>query len=214
MQTSTLIDSKNDFLKSLAKSLFFNGEVYLRAAYLLNAQKNIDPALILPGNVNAALALELYFSSLFILDRKAEFRVGGRPSHRFDILFDQLTSTTRHILNKKFNDIINERPMNDVLIIEKVMEMAVPRTLKKNLENWSRIFVELRYVHAFKKKYENKKLDMVFFPEVRNCVVNVILEIEPTWANPGPKDIEDFVPLYPAEYLARQQLLKSQKLVS
>jgi hypothetical protein len=203
------ISLKNEASKTLAKSLFYNGELYCRAAYLLKAQRNSDVAMVLPGNVNAALSLELYFNSLFILDRGIEFRIGGRPSHRFDILFEKLSGNTQHSLIKKFNITIKERPTGDILMLEKIIKKEVPRSLKNNLDDWSKIFVELRYVYSFKKKYENKVLNMAFFPEIRSCVVSAILEKEPTWANPAIEDIEDFIPLYPDQYLAREEKLKN-----
>ena len=59
-------------MKSRARSIFGHAQVYERAARLLNTAGTSDPAMLLPSMVNAALSLELYFKSLYVLDRGAE----------------------------------------------------------------------------------------------------------------------------------------------
>ena len=62
-------------MKSRARSIFDHAQVYERAARLLNTAGTSDPAMLLPSMVNAALSLELYFKSLYVIDRGAEFKV-------------------------------------------------------------------------------------------------------------------------------------------
>ena len=169
-------------MKTLARSIFNNGQVYERAARLLNAAGTSDPAMLLPSMVNAALSLELYFKSLYILDRGVEFKVRGRHSHDFAALFEELHGPTKQHLVDQFNAALSARETNDIRAMERTFKWAVPKDLKTNLIQWASLFVDLRYAHHFIVKYQGKQKTMMFFPEIRNSVYNTIINRESTWA--------------------------------
>ena len=168
-------------MKSLARSIFGNAQVYDRAARLLNTAGASDPAMLLPSIVNAALSLELYFKSLYALDRGAEFKVKGRHSHDFAALFEELHEPTKQHLLTKFNTAISARATDDIRMIESTLKMVVPRDLKTNLIQWASFFTDLRYADYFIEKNKGVQKTMMFFPEIRDSVYNTIIERESTW---------------------------------
>lgn len=168
-------------MKSRARSIFGNAQVYDRAASLLNTAGANDPAMLLPSIVNAALSLELYFKSLYILDRSAEFKVKGRHSHDFSALFKELHEPTKQHLLTKFNASISARATDDIRIIESTLKMAVPIDLETNLIQWASLFTDLRYADYFIVKNKGVQKTMMFFPEIRDSVYNTIIECESTW---------------------------------
>ena len=151
-------------MKSRARSIFGNAQVYDRAARLLNTAGASDPAMLLPSIVNAALSLELYFKSLYALDRGAEFKVKGRHSHDFAALFEELHEPTKQHLLTKFNTAISARATDDIRMIESTLKMVVPRDLKTNLIQWASFFTDLRYADYFIEKKQRGAKDYDVFP--------------------------------------------------
>ena len=168
-------------MKSRAQSIFSHAQIYGRAAYLLNTAGASDPAMLLPSTVNAALSLELYFKSLYILDHGTEFKVNGKPSHHFAILFEELQEPTKRQLLDQFNMALSSRNNNDILILKSSFNMVAPRDMKTNLVQWANVFVDLRYAYEFTEKNKGKPKSMMFFPEIRDSVHNTIIAREPTW---------------------------------
>jgi hypothetical protein len=168
-------------MKSRSWSIFRHAQVYERAARLLNAAGTSDPALLLPSMVNAALSLELYFKSLYVLDRGAEFKVKGRHSHDFAALFEELQEPTKEHLLAQFNTALSARNTNDIRMVESSLNMVVPQDLKENLVQWASIFVDLRYAYDFIETYKGEQKTMMFFPEIRDSVYNAIIGRESTW---------------------------------
>src|SRR5207253_2028335 len=85
-------------MKERARSVFRSAEMYSRAAVLLNTSGN--PTILLPSIVNAALSLELYFKSLYLLEHGADFKPRGRHSHDFHALYIELSASTRERLSQ------------------------------------------------------------------------------------------------------------------
>jgi len=168
-------------MKFLARSIFSNAQVYDKAARLLNAAGASDPALLLPSMVNAALSLELYFKSLYVLDHGSEFKVKGRHSHDFAALFEELHEPTKQHLLAKFNTAISARATDDIRMIESTLKITVPRDFKTNLIQWASLFTDLRYAYYFIEKNKGVQKTMIFFPEIRDSVYNTTIERESTW---------------------------------
>jgi hypothetical protein len=168
-------------MKSRARSIFDNAQVYDRAAHLLNAAGSSDPAMLLPSTVNAALSLELYFKSLYILDHGAEFKVNGKHSHHFAILFEELKEPTKQQLLSKFKTALAIMDAKYIPSAESSLKMVVPKDLKTNLVQWANVFVDLRYAHTFVEKNKGKPKTMMFFPQIRDSVYNTIIDRESTW---------------------------------
>jgi hypothetical protein len=168
-------------MKARAQSIFGNAQVYERAARLLNNAGTNDHAMLLPSSVNAALSLELYFKSLYILDHGADFKVNGKHSHHFAILFEELNEPTKQKLLDKFNTALSTRNNNDILTYQSSFNMVVPKDLKTNLVQWANVFVDLRYAHEFTEKNKGKQKTMMFFPEIRDSIYNTIIDREPAW---------------------------------
>jgi len=137
--------------------------------------------MLLPSMVNAALSLELYFKSLYVLDRGVEFKVKGKHSHDFAALFEELQEPTKRHLLAQFNTALSARDTNDIRMIERSLKMLVPRDLKTNLVQWASLFVDLRYTYEFIEKYKGEQKTMMFFPEIRDSVYNTIIDRESTW---------------------------------
>lgn len=163
--------------------MFENARAYSKAAYLLN-QKAFGPSfniqdmdLGLPSAVNAALALELYFKTLYFLEKGEDFRVKGKYSHDFHLLFGQLDIYTRQPMEFAFTESIRHRDMSDIEKLEKASSVLAPRDLIGNLFVWKDVFVNARYIHDPKGKVG----PMVFFPEIEDAVVAPILLRKPEW---------------------------------
>jgi hypothetical protein len=167
----------------LARSIFDSAGAYERAARLLNASSSHDLSLRLPGHVNAALSLELYFKSLYLLEHGTEFKVNGKHSHRFGQLFQELTEPTRKDLTERFKLAVSQMDPLEIPRLESLIGGFVPKDLKTNLVEWATIFTDLRYAHSFIEKYEGKKVAMAFYPQIVAAVRGVILEREPSWAS-------------------------------
>jgi hypothetical protein len=169
-------------MKSLAKSIFGNAQVYVRSSdALLNASQT-DVALSLPSNVLASLSLELYFKSLNILEHGVEFKVNNKHSHHFAQIFGELKDETKKDLCERFDVAKSRMDPNRVPYLESLMGV-IPKDLKSNLVQWQTIFVDLRYVHSFIEKHKNKRVVMEFYPQIVESVHNAILAREPDWAN-------------------------------
>ena len=101
----------------------------------------------LPSVVNAALALELYFKTLYFLEKGEDFKVNGRFSHDFYLLFGQLGSSTRQRMESAFAESIKNRDMSDIEKLEKASSVLGPHDLIGNLSVWKDVFVNIRYIH-------------------------------------------------------------------
>ena len=168
-------------MKSLARSIFGNAQVYERASRILNASGNHDPSMLLPSNVNAALSLELYFKSLNILEHGVEFKINGKHSHHFAQLFQELKEPTKQQLSERFNSAVSRMDPNEIPRLESILGGVVPKDLKTNLVEWAAIFTDLRYAHSFVEKYKGKKVAMAFYPQIVSSVCSVIFDREPAW---------------------------------
>lgn len=164
-----------------AHAIFRSAQMYERAARSLNAASSSDPSLLMPSVVNAALCLELYLKSVYVLDKQTEFKVRNRHSHDFFALFEQLPDSTRHQLSERFDGALAVRDMSDVNRLENSFQVVVARDLRANLANWATVFTELRYVYHFLERQTGQQKTMMFFPEIAASVAGVILDREPTW---------------------------------
>lgn len=167
-----------------AHSIFQTAQMYAKAARFLNGISNNDPSMLLPSTINAALSLELYFKSLYVLERNADFKINGRHSHDFSVLFEELSESTKQSFTEGFNNALAVRDMNDVKIMESRFAILVPRDLKSNLVEWSTVFTGVRYVYDFVVKSKGTQKTMMFFPEIEAVAIAIILQREPTWQQP------------------------------
>lgn len=164
-----------DKLEDRAQSILRTADTYSRAARYLNAVVENDPSQLLPSLVNAALALELYFKSLYFIEKKQDFKINGRHSHDFHALFNELSVELKNKLQIEFQTIMKPRDMKDVRAIESASEVKVPLDLTGNLESWSDVFTKVRYIHD----KPNKAKPMMFFPEIEQAVKNAIFSLRP-----------------------------------
>ena len=166
-----------------------NARAYSKASYTLN-QKAFGPSfqvedmdLGLPSAVNAALAIELYLKTLYLLEKGEDFKFKGRHSHDFHLLFGQLNMTTKRTMEVAFADSISRREMTDVQRMEKVGSILIPRDLLGNLFIWKDVFVGIRYIHERK----GNEVPMFFFPEIENAILVPIFQL-----NPGLEHLTSF----------------------
>ncbi len=156
-------------------SMFQCASSYAKSAKYINNASHGDPSLLIPSQVNAALALELYFKSLYFVENKEEFKINGKHSHDFYKLFIALNESTRRELKLEFKEIMKNRDMKDVKLLESETNKKITRSFEANLESWRDIFVKARYIYD----HFGKVGDMMFFPEIETALVNVITKRNP-----------------------------------
>lgn len=157
------------------KSVFKCAEVYSKAAKYLNNIGSTDMAMLLPSQVNASLAMELYFKSLYCYLYQKEFKINDRHSHDFHALFLQLPIDIKKKMEQEFKAMYTERDKTDIKTMEQLSKLSVPKDLESNLSNWSSVFVKIRYFFDKPKQ----SITMMFFPEIENIIKSIILEVFP-----------------------------------
>ncbi|OOF10251.1 MULTISPECIES: hypothetical protein [unclassified Salinivibrio] len=162
-------------MEDRAKSIFSSAGMYSKAAHLMNEGSRGDPSLLIPSQVNAALALELYFKSLYLIEKGSDFKVGGRHSHDFHALFSDLSRQSKEKLLYQFQSAISSRDMSDVVTMERETKVEIPRDLEGNLQSWSGVFTKVRYVYD-KPKHA---VSMMFFPEIEQAVRDTVINLRP-----------------------------------
>jgi hypothetical protein len=161
--------------------MYQSAEAYSKAAKHLNAISSQDMALLLPSQVNASLSLELYFKSLYYFEFNREFKVKERHSHDFHKLFLELPSDLQSLMKNEFQALLAKRNMRDAELMEIHGKVKAPRDLVTNLENWSSVFVKIRYF--FDKP--QKTIIMMFFPEIEVVVKQAIRDVKPNLKLPA-----------------------------
>lgn len=164
-----------DLSADRAKSIFLTASAYSKAAKHINAAVSYDPSLLLPSQIIAALALELYFKSLYFIVKKMDFKINSRHSHDFNALFKELPEDLRKKLENSFHELMTDRDMKDVHAIEAASEVKIPLDLAGNLTSWSDVFMKVRYIYD--RTTAGKS--MMFFPEFEQAVTNIIFGIRP-----------------------------------
>lgn len=163
-------------MEERAKKIFRVAETYSKAARNINAAAEMDPSQLLPSQVIAALALELYFKSLYFIENNKEFKINNRHSHDFSTLFGELSKDLRDSLEANFQSLMKKRNMQDVHIIESEC-VKVHRDLKSNLRCWKDVFTQVRYMYD----NPNKEIQMMFFPEIEQAVKETIFSFRPNF---------------------------------
>lgn len=162
-------------MSNRAKDVFKTASSYSKAARTLNQAVGGDLSLLLPSAVVAALSLELYFKSLYLLENNKEFKPDGRYSHDFHALFNLLPEVVKNALEQYFNVSIRDRNMEDVDLLMTEHAITVPLGLSENLSSWSDVFTKVRYIHD----RPGHQVSMFFFPEIEQAVIRVIRERHP-----------------------------------
>ena len=163
-------------MKNIAHGLFQTGEMYSDAAVLLNTNVRMTP-----GIVVGALALELYFKALYILDKGQEFKIDGRHSHDFLAIFDQLQSKTRVQLIAEFDAEVKRADLSFIKTVKNEVNVVVSLDLRQNVDQWHDVFVKVRYLHEFNKAAKGTKRYWAFFSEMERAIKKVCFEKEPEW---------------------------------
>jgi len=165
------------------KKKFDHARTFSNAAYVLNrgvpdAPHNMQMDLVFPQSVCAALALELYFKTLYLLEKGVDFKNNkGKSSHDFHSLFGSLDKKTRDMVSFTFDKLIRQQDLSYVKNFENASSCSIPRDLVGNLLAWKDVFVKLRYIHD----YSLKGLHTFFFPEIENSVLVPIFLMRPEW---------------------------------
>jgi hypothetical protein len=100
----------------------------------------------------------------------------------FSDIFDKLSDPVKAEFKDRFNKTLAGRDMTYVKILEMDFKLSIHRDLESNLRDWSGVFAGLRYVYEFTAKAKQQKT-MMFFPEIRTVVTQMIYSHEPTWRN-------------------------------
>jgi hypothetical protein len=150
--------------------IFNNAQIYSKIATYINSPEH--PSFLIPSQVIAALSLELYFKSLFYLEKKEDFKIKGRYSHDFCSLYNKLSNDSKEEIKNNFDIAIKNRDMKDVKKLEELTKTKISLDFCENLKIWSTIFTEVRYLYE-----EKAQKNMMFFPEFKNAVVARINKI-------------------------------------
>ncbi len=157
------------------KLMYLSAEAYSKSAKYLNNISSQDIIVFLPSQVNASLSLELYFKSLYCFVFSREFKIKEKHSHDFHKLFLELPDNLQSLMKDEFKALLDRRDMRDVNLMEVHSKVKPPRDLVTNLENWSAVFVKIRY---FFDKPKNS-IVMMFFPEIEVVVREAIHNVKP-----------------------------------
>lgn len=158
-----------------ARSMFRTADAYSRTAQCIRSEISSDMKMLVPSKVIEALALELYCKALYYITHKKDFKIDGRHSHDFHTLFNKLPLELRDDMGSDFRSILQGRDMRDVTGVEAHSGVRFPRDLVGNIQEWSSVFVEFRYV------YEGLKDDMAiaFFTEIEKVLRNAATGLKP-----------------------------------
>ena len=152
-----------------------SAEIYSKAAHLLNEHCSNDMMMVLPSNVNASLALEFYFKAIYQEVYSKEYLDdNNRKSHDFYKIFLQLPNDMKQKMINRFEEIMKMRNMNDIINLENVAKIAIPRDFETNIDGWSSVFVKMRYYY----EKQNKQINGLFFPEIEIVLKNTINEFK------------------------------------
>ncbi len=136
-----------------------------------------NPEFFITAIVNEALALELYFKSIYYLDKNKDFMIKGNYSHDFYKLFKELNPETKRDIKCYFKDALTQQKLNQIKEIESKTGVSIPFDLETNLKSWSQVYVKVRYI------YENNldNLSMTFFEEIEKAVLRHTYNVRPEW---------------------------------
>jgi hypothetical protein len=161
-----------------SKQIFHAARIYSNSAYVLNSSVKLghdDLYNLMPSQVVAGLALELYLKCIYYIDKNQDFKLKNRQSHDFDALFNELDASTKGLIISKYNSILETRNMIDIRNLESALNKKIDVSFISMLQNWNGIFVKARYF------YENEIGDkvMVLFPELEDALINCIISKVP-----------------------------------
>ncbi len=159
--------------EEMARRIFDHARIFSNAAYALNDVPQMD--LVFPQSVCAALALELYVKTLYLLEKKKE----PQHSHDFHHLFMLLDINTRNKIELTFNQLMTQKDKFYFENLENTVSVSIPRDLIGNLFSWKEVFVKLRYAYEPLPKEFNTFL----FPEIEKSILDFIILIKPEWRN-------------------------------
>ncbi len=157
-----------------AKEIFVSACLYSEVARYLNQSSRSQ--FLIPSQVIAALSLELYFKSLYYLEKGTDFKIHDRYSHDFAALFMALTEDARNAIETSFRQSISARNMDAIRQLETFGRMKISLEFAEILKTWSKVFTDVRYLYE-----EKAHKTMVLFPELEHAVVMRILVIKPEW---------------------------------
>ena len=163
-----------------AKTIYKAARLYSRASFVLDQQavkSEMERYLVLPSLVNAALSLELYFKSLYLLEYSRDFKVKNKHSHDFHLLYGELSKSIKQEIETEYNRNIKDADLTGIKQLELITGSPIKLDLPSILKNWSGVFVRIRY---FFDKNDNR-LSMIFFPEIEKALVHIIKRQNPDW---------------------------------
>jgi hypothetical protein len=156
------------------REMLHTARTYSEVAKYVN--KSGKSAYLIPSQVIAALALELYFKTLYYIENEADFKINNRHSHDFATLFKALTDDAQSEIEATFNQALVTRNMEDIRQVEAFGKLSVSTEFAENLKTWSEVFTEVRYLYE-----EKSRKNMVFFPEMERAVAARNRKVRPDW---------------------------------
>ena len=116
-----------------ARQILDAARLYSQVAKFVNGSGRQQ--FLMPSQVVAALSLELYFKCLFFMENDADFKVNGRHSHDFALLFEALTEEARKDIETAFQERMSVRKMDDIMRLEEFGNMKIRTSVPKCIED-------------------------------------------------------------------------------
>lgn len=144
----------------MEKEIFDQAERFYKTCKVIWHQFNLDMenkqdvSLLVPGYVNAAFTIELYFKCLFYIQNKYL----PPNMHYLDKLFSKLTLESQGKIEEYFNSFINANQQFFTLKLQFGIEAP---ELKVMLRQNSNSFQECRYIFQFSPEYSLHSKDII-----------------------------------------------------
>ena len=157
------------------RKMYDNARLYSSAAWILGRNSSRlseqERYRLVPSQILAALALEQYFRSLYFALNGRDFQAAGRESYGIFQIFDSFDSTLKQQMEADFRTQLRR----------KKLKKGTPRDLEENLKAWSEMLAPFRDPSATNP--DTRLLQIWFFREIENVVINRLREIKPELRN-------------------------------
>ncbi|EMM97703.1 hypothetical protein [Leptospira interrogans] len=110
-------------MEERSKKIFNTALQYRDSAILLNSSGNLR--VLIPSQVIGALAIELYFKSIYYIENEVDFKINDRYSHDFYKLLKNLSFETQSLLRSDFSGLMKKRNNSDILQYESFLKVKI-----------------------------------------------------------------------------------------
>ncbi len=157
--------------KDMTESMFKTARFFEKASAVLNRElgKTNNFALLIPGIVNSAFSLEVYFKCLYKLESGADY---PKKEHNLLNLYNALDPETKKRIKVRYGELSEKNPIAQAA---KSKHKGLNTELEYVLAQAGNAFVEWRY------NYENEPHNFYGVDDTIRAVRQRILESKPEW---------------------------------